>query len=70
MIQGEKREALAVFNSRIVNGNVNVEFLHDKEELKKEIRILSDLDEGFEDVVFELGVSVLAKTFLKEMRCD
>ena len=63
----KKREALAVFNSRIVNGNVNVEFLHDKEELKNEIRILSDLDEGFEDVVFELGVSVLAKTFLKEM---
>lgn len=66
----KKREALAVFNSRIVNGNVNVEFLHDKEELKKEIRILSDLDEGFEDAVFELGVSVLAKTFLKEMRDD
>ena len=66
----KKREALAVFNSRIVNGNVNVEFIHDKEELKKEIRILSDLDEGFEDAVFELGVSVLAKTFLKEMRCD
>lgn len=66
----KKREALAVFNSRIVNGNVNVEFLHDKEELKKEIRILSDLDEGFEDAVFELGVSVLAKKFLKEMRCD
>lgn len=66
----KKREALAVFNSRIVNGNVNVEFLHDKEELKKEIRILSDLDEGFEDAVFELGVSVLAKTFLKEMRED
>ena len=69
----KKREALAVFNSRIVNGNVNVEFLHDKEELKKEIRILSDLDEGFEDTVFELGVSVLAKTFLKvlkEMRED
>lgn len=66
----KKREALAVFNSRIVNGNVNVEFLHDKEELKNEIRILSDLDEGFEDAVFELGVSVLAKTFLKEMRCD
>ena len=66
----KKKEALAVFNSRIVNGNVNVEFLHDKEELKKEIRILSDLDEGFEDAVFELGVSVLAKTFLKEMRDD
>lgn len=66
----KKREALAVFNSRIANGNVNVEFLHDKEELKKEIRRLSDIDEGFEDAVFELGVSVLAKKFLKEMRCD
>lgn len=66
----KKREALAVFNSRIVNGQVDMEFLHDKKELKKEIRRLSDIDEGFEDVVFELGVSVLAKTFLKEMRED
>ena len=66
----KKREAMAVFNSRIVNGQVNMEFLHDKKELKKEIRRLSDIDEGFEDVVFELGVSVLAKKFLKEMRCD
>lgn len=66
----KKREALAVFNSRIVNGNVNVEFLHDKKELKKEIRRLSDIDEGFEDAVFELGVSVLAKKYLKEMKED
>lgn len=63
----KKREALAVFNSRIVNGNVNVEFLHDRKELKKEIRRLSIFDEVFKEVVFELGVSVLAKTFLKEM---
>lgn len=66
----KKREVMAVFNSRIVNGQVNMEFLHDKKELKKEIRRLSDIDEGFEDAVFELGVSVLAKTFLKEMRDD
>lgn len=66
----KKREAMAVFNSRIVNGQVNMEFLHDKKELKKEIRRLSDIDEVFENVVFELGVSVLAKKFLKEMRCD
>ena len=64
----KKREAMAVFNSRIVNGQVNTEFLHDKKELKKEIRRLSDIDEVFENVVFELGVSVLAKKFLKEMR--
>lgn len=66
----KKREAMAVFNSRIVNGQVNVEFLHDKKELEKEIRTLSDLDEGFDDAVFELGVSVLAKKFLKELRED
>lgn len=42
----KKREAMAVFNSRIVNGQVNMEFLHDKKELKKEIRRLSDIDEG------------------------
>lgn len=63
----KKREALAVFNSRIASKQVNVEFLHDRKELKKEIRKLSIFDEGFKDVVFELGVSVLAKTFLKEM---
>lgn len=66
----KKREALAVFNSRIVNGQVNMEFLNDKKELKKEIRRLSDIDEGFEDAVFELGVSVLAKKYLKEMKED
>lgn len=66
----KKREALAVFNSRIVNGQVNMEFLHDKKELKKEIRRLSDIDEGFEDAVFELGVSVLAKKYSKEMKED
>ena len=66
----KKREALAVFNSRIVNGQVNMEFLHDKKELKKEIRRLSDIDEGVEDAVFELGVSVLAKKYSKEMKED
>ena len=66
----KKREALAVFNSGIVNRQVNVEFLHDRKELKKEIRKLSICDEGFKDAVFELGVSVLAKKYLKEMKED
>lgn len=61
----KKREALAVFNSRIVNRQVGTEFFFDKEELKKEIRKLADNDEGFEDTVFELGCSVLAKAYMK-----
>ncbi len=63
----KKNEALAVFNSRIVNNQVETEFLHDKKELKSEIRKLADNDEGFEDVVFELGCSVLAKEYLKQI---
>lgn len=61
----KKREALAVFNSRIISKQVNTEFLFDKEELKKEIRKLADDDEGFENTVFELGCSVLAKAYMK-----
>lgn len=64
----KKNEALAVFNSRIVNNQVETEFLHDKQELKIEIRKLADNDEGFEDVVFELGCSVLAKEYLKQIK--
>ena len=63
----KKNEALAAFNSRIVNNQVETEFLHDKQELKSEIRKLSNNDEGFEDVVFELGCSVLAKEYLKQI---
>ena len=63
----KKNEALAVFNSRIVNNQVETEFLHDKQELKSEIRKLANNDEGFEDVVFELGCSVLAKEYLKQI---
>lgn len=62
----KKNEALAVFNSRIVNNQVETEFLHDKQELKSEIRKLANNDEGFEYVVFELGCSVLAKEYLKQ----
>lgn len=63
----KKNEALAVFNSRVVNNQVETEFLHDKQELKSEIRKLANNDEGFENVVFELGCSVLAKEYLKQI---
>ena len=36
----KKNEALAVFKSRIVNNQVETEFLHDKQELKSEIRMM------------------------------
>lgn len=62
----KKNEALAVFNSRIFNGQVDTENLVWKSEIEKEIRKLADNDEGFKDTVFELGCSVLAKAYLKE----
>lgn len=61
----KKNEALAVFNSRIVNGQVDCENLLDTESIEREIRKLSRSDEGFEDVVFELGCSILAKAYMK-----
>lgn len=64
----KKCEALAVFNSRIVNGQVDTENLVWKSEVEKEIRKLADNDEGFEDTVFELGCSVLAKAYLRERK--
>lgn len=59
----KKKEALAVFNSRIVNNQVET----DKKMLKNQIRELADDDDGFENVVFELGCSVLAKEYLKQI---
>lgn len=64
----KKCEALAVFNSRIVSGQVDTENLVWKSEVEKEIRKLADDDEGFEDAVFELGCSILAKAYLKEKK--
>ncbi len=61
----KKNEALAVLNAKIVGKSIDVENLIDREEIEKEIRIASDNDEGFENVVFELGCSVLAKTYEK-----
>lgn len=59
----KKKEALAVFNSRIANSLVET----DKKMLKNKIRKLADDDECFEDVVFELGCFVLAKEYLKQI---
>lgn len=64
----KKCEALAVFNSRIVSGQVEAENLVLKSEVEKEIRKLADNDEGFEDTVFELGCSLLAKAYLRERK--
>lgn len=59
----KKKEALAVFNSRTANKLVET----DKKMLKDKIRKIADDDEGFENVVFELGCSVLAKEYLKKI---
>lgn len=37
-----------------------------KEEIEDEIRDMADCDESFENMVFELGCSVLAKTYVKK----
>lgn len=37
-----------------------------REEIEDEIRDMADCDESFENMVFELGCSVLAKTYVKK----
>lgn len=66
----KKNEALAVMNARIVTGDFTVEEMNTKSEVERQIRKLSDMDEGFENVVFELGCSTLAKKYLKENQYD
>lgn len=58
-----KKEAIKAFCFRYHNkGNMS------RKELKDAIRTLADEDEGFENIVFELGCSVLAKSISKESR--
>lgn len=64
----QANEALAVFNSRIVNNQVNCESLVCIEEVEREIRCLSRSDKGMEDTVFELGCSVLAKAYMDKQK--
>lgn len=59
----KKKEVLDILNVRTDMGAV-----HTKEEAEKQIRSLADSDEGFEDAVFGLGCSVLAKGYLKSRR--
>lgn len=66
MIKTKKKEALAVLKSHIVDGKIDVETMALRSEAESEIRKLADKDDGFEDAVFELGCSVLAKAYLKE----
>lgn len=61
----KKSNALAMFNLHILHGQVNTENLVSKNKIKKEIRKLADNDEGFENTVFELGCSILAKSYCK-----
>lgn len=64
----KKIEALAVFNSRIMNGQISAGNLSQKGNIEEEICKLADEDEGFENVVFELGCSALAKAYEKSKR--
>lgn len=62
----KKKEALAVLNTRIVRETIDVGNLLNRKEIEREIRDLSDNDEGFENVVFELGCTTLAKAYKKQ----
>lgn len=60
----KKNEGLAVLNSKIVAGIVDMDAMDIPCEVESQIRILSSHDTGFENTVFELGVSKLAKAYL------
>lgn len=58
-----KKEAIKAFCLRYRNQESV-----SKKELKDAIRTIADDDENFENIVFELGRSVLAKSISKERR--
>ena len=61
----KKYEALDILNSRINNDQIDKRSLWYKGGVKNSIRELAYNDEGFENVVFELGCSVLAKAYCR-----
>ena len=58
-----KKEAIKAFCFRYRN-----EESVSPKDLKKAIRVIADDDENFENIVFELGCSVLAKSISKKSR--
>ena len=57
-----KKTALEIFRYKY-----RTETIRTKQEVKDAIRELADDDEGFEDIVFELGCSVLAKEYRRDL---
>lgn len=67
----KKKEALAVMQYKIESGCFDMQRLiteGTRKEVKDQIRMVADEDEGFENVVFELGCSVLANQYLKNRK--
>lgn len=64
----KKKEALAVLDARLLSlGEESIDLLTE-EDVEKKIRILSDKDKGLEITVFELGCSIPAKAYVKEIK--
>lgn len=64
----KKKEALAVLDARLLSLDEESLDLLTEEDVEKKIRILSDEDKGLEITVFELGCSILAKAYIKEIK--
>lgn len=62
----KKKEAIEILKSEFRSGKVHIGDLFDKESIEREIRYISGVDKTFENIVFELGCSTLAKAYLKE----
>lgn len=68
----KKNEALAVFNTYILAGAIEPEAvanlaLEPRDEVERQLRIISNDDAGFEDMLKELGISTLAKHYMKSV---
>lgn len=61
----KKYVALNEFETRIANESMEFKQIPSKKELKDTIREIADTNESFENTVFELGCSVLAKAYIK-----
>lgn len=61
----KRKEALAVMEANIVSGRLDVLKMTSKESVKAQLRIVSSMEPGLRNAIFELGVHELAKVYTK-----
>lgn len=71
----KKKEALAIFHTYIINGVIEQDIVESgaleiREEVERQLRIIARNNVGMKNALLELGISILAKTYLKDSKLE